>query len=108
MVLPLTVNFATEQGHSMTDGAIFLITRHANDPHHFAARCMSGTRIYPCAGMRDEASEKALIAAFEKDGFGNGVSRSSGLGKITRLYRTDDIAEERCWVRAPGWSLAYE
>jgi protein-L-isoaspartate(D-aspartate) O-methyltransferase len=108
MVLPLTVNFATEQGHSMTDGAIFLITRHVNDPHHFAARCMSGTRIYPCAGMRDEASEKALIAAFEKDGFGNGVSRSSGLGKITRLYRTDDIAEERCWVRAPGWSLAYE
>jgi len=92
----------------MTDGAIFLITRHANDPHHFAARCMSGTRIYPCAGMRDEASEKALIAAFEKDGFGNGDSRSSGLGEITRLYRTDDIAEERCWVRAPGWSLAYE
>jgi len=107
MVLPLTVNFVTEQGHSVTDGAIFLITRHPNDPDHFAARCMSGTRIYPCAGMRDEVSEKALVAAFEKDGFKNGA-KSSGLSKITRLYRTDDIAEHRCWMRAPGWCLAYE
>jgi protein-L-isoaspartate(D-aspartate) O-methyltransferase len=59
--------------------------------------------IYPCAGLRDEASEKALIAAFEKRGFKN-----TGLGKVTKLYRTDDIPEERCWLRAPGWSLAYE
>jgi protein-L-isoaspartate(D-aspartate) O-methyltransferase len=108
MVLPLTVNFVTEQGHLMTDGAIFLITRHPDDPNHFAARCMSGTRIYPCAGMRDEASDRALAAAFEKDGFRNGVSGKSGLSRITRLYRTDDIAEERCWMRAPGWCLAYE
>jgi protein-L-isoaspartate(D-aspartate) O-methyltransferase len=107
MVLPLTVNFATEQGRSVTDGAIFLITRHPNDPDHFAARCMSGTRIYPCAGMRDEASEKALVAAFEKDGFRNGA-KNSGLSKITRLYRTDNIAEAGCWMRAPGWCLAYE
>src|SRR5580700_1558001 len=34
MVLPLTVNFMTEQGYSMTDGAIFLITRHPHDPEH--------------------------------------------------------------------------
>jgi len=108
MVLPLTVNFVTEQGHLMTDGAIFLITRHPDDPNHFAARCMSGTRIYPCAGMRDEASDRALAAAFEKDGFRNGVSGKSGLSRITRLYRTDDIAEQRCWMRAPGWCLAYE
>jgi protein-L-isoaspartate(D-aspartate) O-methyltransferase len=105
MVLPLT---ATEQGGLITDGAIFLITRHANDPDHFAARCMSGTRIYPCAGMRDEASDRALAAAFQKDGFRNGSSKGSSLGKITRLYRTDDIADERCWVRGPGWCLAYE
>jgi protein-L-isoaspartate(D-aspartate) O-methyltransferase len=107
MILPLTANFVTEQGHSMTDGAIFLITRHPNDPDHFAARCMSGTRIYPCAGMRDEASDQALVAAFEKDGFRNGA-KNSGLSRITRLYRTDDIAEQRCWMRAPGWCLAYE
>jgi protein-L-isoaspartate(D-aspartate) O-methyltransferase len=108
MVLPLTVNFMTEQGHSMTHGAIFLITRHINDPDHFAARCMSGTRIYPCAGMRDGASDLALVAAFAKDGFRDGGFGNGGLGRITRLYRTDDIAEERCWVRAPGWCLAYE
>jgi protein-L-isoaspartate(D-aspartate) O-methyltransferase len=108
MILPLTVNFMTEQGHLMTDGAIFLITRHPDDPGRFAARCMSGTRIYPCAGMRDEASDRALAAAFEKDGFRKNGSEKSGLSRITRLYRTDDIAEQRCWMRAPGWCLAYE
>ena len=25
-----------------------------------------------------------------------------------RLYRRDDLPEERCWLRAPGWCLAYE
>jgi protein-L-isoaspartate(D-aspartate) O-methyltransferase len=60
-------------------------------------------------GVRDEASEKALIAAFSKNDFNNGESSNGGgLEKVTRLYRTDDIPEERCWVRAPGWSLAYE
>jgi protein-L-isoaspartate(D-aspartate) O-methyltransferase len=108
MVLPLTVNLLTEGGHLMTDGAIFLITRHPDEPGHFAARCVSGTRIYPCTGMREEASERALAAAFEKDGFGKNGFKSSGLSRITRLYRTDDIAEERCWMRAPGWCLAYE
>jgi protein-L-isoaspartate(D-aspartate) O-methyltransferase len=102
MVLPLTVSYTTEQDHSMTHGAIFLITRDMYDVG-YAARCMSGIHIYPCAGLRDETSEKALVSAFEKRGFKNG-----DLGKVTRLYRTDDIPEELCWVRAPGWSLAYE
>ncbi len=84
----------------MTRGAVFLVTR---DVDGYAARCVSGVHIYPCAGLRDEASEKALVAAFEKGGFENG-----DLGRITRLYRTDDIPETRCWLRAPGWSLAYE
>ena len=26
---------------------------------------------------------------------------------VTRLYRRDDLPEEQCWLRAPGWSLAY-
>jgi protein-L-isoaspartate(D-aspartate) O-methyltransferase len=108
MVLPLTVSYTTEQGHSITRGAIFLITRLANDSDHFAARCMSGVHVYPCLGMRDEASEKALVAAFGKDGLNDGASTNSELGKVTRLYRTDDIPEERCWLRAPGWSLAYD
>ena len=28
--------------------------------------------------------------------------------KITRLYRRDDIPDERCWVRGRGWCLAFE
>jgi protein-L-isoaspartate(D-aspartate) O-methyltransferase len=99
MILPLTVSYTTEQGHSMTRGATFLITRDVNG---YAARCVSGVHIYPCTGLRDEASEKALTEAFEKGAFENG-----DLGRITRLYRTDDIPEKRCWLRAPGWSLAY-
>jgi protein-L-isoaspartate(D-aspartate) O-methyltransferase len=100
MVLPLTVSYTTEQGHSMTRGATFLIRR---DMNGYAARCISGVHIYPCTGMRDDASEKALVAAFEKGAF-----ESGDLGRITRLYRTDDIPEKRCWLRAPGWSLAYD
>jgi protein-L-isoaspartate(D-aspartate) O-methyltransferase len=100
MILPLTVSYTTEQGHSMTRGAIFRITRDVNG---YAARSMSGVHIYPCAGLRDEASEKALTAAFEKSVFEN-----ADLGRVTRLHRTDDIPEERCWLRAPGWCLAYE
>jgi protein-L-isoaspartate(D-aspartate) O-methyltransferase len=103
LVLPLTVSYTTDEGHSMTHGAMFLIARDKNGLG-YAARCiLDRVYIYPCAGLRDEASEKALIAAFEKRGFKNG-----DLGKVTKLYRTDDILEERCWVRAPGWSLAYE
>jgi protein-L-isoaspartate(D-aspartate) O-methyltransferase len=43
------------------------------------------------------------MTAFEKGAF-----ESGDLGRVTRLYRTDDIAEKRCWLRAPGWSLAYD
>ncbi|HSV26029.1 MAG TPA: methyltransferase domain-containing protein [Xanthobacteraceae bacterium] len=98
MVLPLTVSH-TEQGHPMTRGAIFLITRPVdNAADHYAARCISNTLIYPCVGVRDEASETALVAAFE----------NGNAGRVARLYRTDTIPEERCWLRAPGWSLTYE
>jgi protein-L-isoaspartate(D-aspartate) O-methyltransferase len=58
--------------------------------------------------MRDEASDRALAAAFRKDGFRKKGPEKSDLRRITRLYRTDDIAERRCWMRAPGWCLAYE
>ncbi|WP_454624701.1 protein-L-isoaspartate O-methyltransferase family protein [Bradyrhizobium cenepequi] len=103
LVLPLAVGYTTDEGHSMTHGAMFLISRD-NNGLGYSARCvLDRVYIYPCAGLRDEASEKALIAAFEKSGFKN-----DDLGKVTKLYRTDDLSEERCWLRAPGWSLAYE
>jgi protein-L-isoaspartate(D-aspartate) O-methyltransferase len=58
---------------------------------------MSGTAIYPCAGARDEQSEAGLASAFKKGGWEN----------VTRLYRDGSIPDDRCWVRGPGWSLAY-
>jgi protein-L-isoaspartate(D-aspartate) O-methyltransferase len=99
MVLPLTVSFTTEEGHLLTRGAIFLISRHLDgQADHYAARCMSTTEIFPCAGLRDEPAEKALAAAFEK----------GDVSRVTRLYRTDDLPEEHCFLRAPGWSLTYD
>jgi protein-L-isoaspartate(D-aspartate) O-methyltransferase len=103
LVLPLTVSYTTDEGHSMTHGAMFLIARDKNGIGYSARCILDRVYIYPCAGLRDEASEKALVTAFEKRGF-----KVGDLGKVTKLYRTDDILEERCWVRAPGWSLAYE
>jgi len=47
--------------------------------------------------MRDPESEAALTAAFEQ---GNG-------SEVRRFYRRDDVPEEDCWVRGPGWCLAY-
>jgi len=43
------------------------------------------------------ASEAALAAAFAKGGW----------DKVTRLYRGDAAPEGDCWLRAPGWCLAY-
>jgi protein-L-isoaspartate(D-aspartate) O-methyltransferase len=94
LILPLTTSFTTDDGHSMTRGAIFLIERHEGD---YLARWMSPTAIYPCSGARDEPSEQALAAGFKKGGW----------EKVTKLYRAGDIPEERCWVRTASWSLAY-
>jgi protein-L-isoaspartate(D-aspartate) O-methyltransferase len=94
LILPLTVTFKSEQGHTMTRGAIFRIERAGAD---YSAQWMSGTAIYPCAGARDEDSDTALSVAFKKGGW----------DKVTRLYRTSHIPDEQCWVRGDGWSLAY-
>jgi|GEM_PF-2601367 len=101
---PTVVGFSltTEKGFMAADalpihkrGAVFVITRKAEN---FLARWLSPILVYPCHGMREEASERALAAAFEKD----------NPRRVTRLYRRDDLPDEQCWLRAPGWSLAYE
>ena len=94
LILPLAVTLVSNQGHHMTRGGIFRIVRTGGD---YSARWMSGTAIFPCAGARDAASMTALGAAFMK----------GGADKVTRLYRTSDIPEDRCWVRGDGWALAY-
>jgi len=42
-------------------------------------------------------SERALAEAFAKGGW----------QQVTRLYRDQEIPEERCWLRGSGWCLAY-
>ncbi len=99
LVLPLTVSTTIGDGHAMTRGAIFLIERDSDrDTDGFAARAVSSTMIYPCIGMRDEASEQALCAALDK----------GGASKVKRLRRDDGTPDDICWLRAPGWSLTYE
>jgi protein-L-isoaspartate(D-aspartate) O-methyltransferase len=96
LVLPLT----TDKGFRSADagpverrGAVFVITRDGAD---FGARWVSGVAIFPCEGMRDEASE--LTAALAKGEW----------KRVTRLCRSGNVAEERCWLRAPDWCLTYE
>ena len=76
-------------------GAVFRIERSAAN---YLAQWISAVAIFPCAGGRDEASERALAAAFA----------GGGWQKVTRLYRDQDVPDERCWLRGPGWCLAYE
>lgn len=94
LILPLTVDYQDQQGRTLTRGAVFLIERRGAE---YAASWRSATGIYPCVGARDEASVAALRAAFDKGGERN----------VTRLYRGDELADAQCWVRAPGWALAY-
>jgi protein-L-isoaspartate(D-aspartate) O-methyltransferase len=98
LVLPLTTDKgfrAHDGGDIRRRGAVFVITRDGAD---FLARWVSGVAIYPCAGMRDEQSERALVAAFEKGDW----------KRVTRLHRSDGLSDARCWLKGPGWSLTYE
>jgi len=95
LILPLTTsqNFRRFNFAHPT-GAVFRITRRGES---FDADFVSAIGVFPCEGMRDEVSERALAAGFEKGGY----------REVKRLLRTDDVSDEDCWVKAPGWSLAY-
>jgi protein-L-isoaspartate(D-aspartate) O-methyltransferase len=89
LILPLTMDKETR-------GAFFRIERRGDG---FLAKWISATDLFPCEGARDAESERALAAAFEK----------GGQERVTRLYRSGDLpAEEHCWLKGPGWALAYE
>jgi protein-L-isoaspartate(D-aspartate) O-methyltransferase len=93
LILPLTTN----EGFKVPSrGAVFRIERRVPE---FLAQWISPVAIFPCEGARDETSEAALAEAFKK--------RGRWL-LVTRLYRHDDVAEDRRWLCAPGWCLAYE
>lgn len=98
LILPLTTNegfLGRDPSKVHKRGAIFLVTRRGAE---FEARWISAVAIYPCQGMRDDACERALVQAFEKD----------DLHRVTRLRRTDEWADDACWLKAPGWCLTYE
>jgi len=98
LILPLTTGMGFTPGSEVPiigrKGAVFRIERCGTE---YLAAWISPVAIFPCAGNRDSASEAALAAAFDKGNW----------QKVSRLYRSDDIPPERCWVRAPGWCLAY-
>jgi protein-L-isoaspartate(D-aspartate) O-methyltransferase len=96
LVLPLTTRdgFAADVAAMRRRGGVFLITRKGAA---FDAQWISPVAVYPCAGMRDDASERALAEAFQNDGF----------MRVTRLYRDDTVPVAQCWMTAPGWCLAY-
>jgi protein-L-isoaspartate(D-aspartate) O-methyltransferase len=96
LILPLTTarNFAGPLEFSRPSGAVFCITRRGDD---YDAAFVSPIAVFPCEGMRDEASEQALAAGFDKGGYRD----------VKRLRRTDDVRDEECWVKASGWSLTY-
>ena len=98
LILPMTSDqgFGGVSPERMSSaGAVFRIERSGRD---YRASWVSPVTIFPCAGSRDEASERALAEAFD----------GGGWEKVTRLHRDQNIPEERCWLRGPGWCLAYD
>lgn len=97
LILPMTSDqgFGGVSPERMASaGAVFRIERRGQD---YLATWISHVAIFPCAGSRDEASERVLAEAFAKGGW----------QQVTRLYRHQEIPEGRCWVRGSGWCLAY-
>lgn len=93
LILPLTTNDNFGPDLTRQTGAVFRITRRSND--NFDADYVGPIGVFPCEGARDEVSERALAAAFEKGGF----------ERVKRLRREQGVSDS--WVSAPGWSLTY-
>jgi protein-L-isoaspartate(D-aspartate) O-methyltransferase len=95
LILPLTAGKTLPpRGQVARHGAVFRIERRGDD---YIAQWISAVGVFPCEGNRDAVSEAALDKALQ----------GGGWEKVTRLHRTGDLPEERCWLRAPGWALAY-
>jgi protein-L-isoaspartate(D-aspartate) O-methyltransferase len=95
LVLPLTIGTSLKSpGLHGSHGGVFLIERHGSEFH---AQWIAPVAITPSVGSRDPDAEAALAIAFSKGGW----------DRVTRLYRSDVIDEDRCWVKGAGWCLAY-
>jgi protein-L-isoaspartate(D-aspartate) O-methyltransferase len=80
---------------AMRSGAFFRIKRRGAQ---FEARGLLPTAIIPAEGARDKIAETALVAAFDKGGW----------NAVTRLVRGEGVTQARCWLRGPGWCLAFD
>jgi protein-L-isoaspartate(D-aspartate) O-methyltransferase len=97
LILPLTTDTNFPQPNMRRpSGAVFKITRRGET---FEAALVSPIAVFPCEGMRDAPSEAALAEAF--------ADRYERAREVKRLVRAGDVEAERCWVKAPGWALAY-
>jgi protein-L-isoaspartate(D-aspartate) O-methyltransferase len=87
MLLPLTT------GNGM--GTVFRIERigHSNA---FAAKSVSGVKIYPCAGAREECAMRRLSRAL-----GEGGQRF-----VRSLRRDTHTHDETCWLHGDGYCLS--
>jgi len=100
LVLPLTS--VKHAGGNVLHGRVFRIERRGTD---YFVQPITNVAIYPCEGCgRNPGCEAALAVAIESDM----KSRTEGWPRVTRLYRGTEVPEERCWLRAPGWTLAFE
>jgi protein-L-isoaspartate(D-aspartate) O-methyltransferase len=103
LILPLTTDASVRPSDGgpidfakvARQGAVFRAERTGADFH---ARWICPAAYILAEGIRDKGSEAILAYAFEK-----GDCR-----KVTRLYRSDEIPAERCWLQGNGWCLAYE
>jgi protein-L-isoaspartate(D-aspartate) O-methyltransferase len=64
----------------------------------FLRRWISPVPIFRCEGARDPLPEAALADAFEKGGW----------KEVTGTCRSNNVREDRCWLRVPGWGLTRE
>lgn len=95
LMLPLTTDTAFSKSFDqISSGVVFRVERRGTA---YLAKWISSVAVFPCAGSRDEASERALADALGKGGERN----------VTRLYRHPLPPPGDCWLQAPGWCLAF-
>ncbi len=98
LIIPLTSENGFAAGRSTDQvsrsGAVFRIERRGPD---YSAKWISAVAIYPCAGGRHPSREALLANALAQGRW----------KEVTRLYRDQDVPDERCWLRGAGWCLAY-
>ena len=100
LILPLTSDEGfggTSPDRTAHAGAVFRVERRGRD---YYAQWISAVAIFPCAGNRDEVSERLLADAFAKGGWQS----------VARLYRGQEmqtISDDRFWIRNANWGLAY-